>query len=439
MRVLVIGSGAREHALCWALRRSPLLTKLFCAPGNAGTGQIAENVPLNPMDSMACASWAKDNHIDFTIVGPDDPLAHGLVDAFLARGRKIFGPTQAAARIESSKVWAKQLMEEHGIPTAHAERFTDRVSAEATIARREAEGSFPAVIKADGLAAGKGVVVAADSATARRALDEFMVQRKLGQAGDQVLIEDYLEGWELSQFALCDGKHWYPLAPACDYKRALDDDQGPNTGGMGAYSPPGAAASELLVDIEERIIGPTLSALEDAGTPFRGLLYAGLMITEKGPYVIEFNARFGDPETQVVLPRLHGDLLALCMAAAEGELPRLPAPEWSSGATCGVVLASAGYPGAYETGKPISGLAAVDEDVLVFHAGTRLSYPSGELVTSGGRVLTIVAQGASVAEARRRVYDNVVRVQFAGVRWRTDIAAREVVRGTGAGDDVSLD
>jgi phosphoribosylamine---glycine ligase len=433
MRVLVIGSGAREHALCWALHQSPLLSKLFCAPGNAGTGQIAENVSLNPMDSMACASWAEDNHIDFTIVGPDDPLAHGLVDAFLASGLKIFGPTQAAARIESSKVWAKQLMEKHGIPTAHAERFSDRVSAEATIARREAEGNFPAVIKADGLAAGKGVVVATDPAAARRALDEFMVQRKLGQAGDQVLIEDYLEGWELSQFALCDGKHWYPLAPACDYKRALDEDQGPNTGGMGAYSPPGAAQGELLGDIEERIIGPTLSALEDAGTPFRGLLYAGLMITEKGPYVVEFNARFGDPETQVVLPRLHGDLLALCMAAAEGELPRLPAPGWSSGATCGVVLASAGYPGAFETGKPISGLAAVDADIMVFHAGTRLSYPSGELVTSGGRVLTVVAEGADLAEARRRVYDNIVRIQFAGARWRTDIAAREVVRNTGAG------
>jgi phosphoribosylamine--glycine ligase len=416
-----------------------MLTKLFCAPGNAGTGQIAENVSLNPMDSLACASWAKDNRIDFTIVGPDDPLAHGLVDAFLASGRKIFGPTQAAARIESSKVWAKQLMEEHGIPTAHAERFGDRVSAEKTIARREAEGSFPAVIKADGLAAGKGVVVAADPAAARHALDEFMVQRKLGQAGDQVLIEDYLEGWELSQFALCDGKHWYPLAPACDYKRALDDDQGPNTGGMGAYSPPGAAKGELLVDIEERIIGPTLSALEDAGTPFRGLLYAGLMITEKGPYVIEFNARFGDPETQVVLPRLRGDLLALCMAAAEGELPRLPAPEWSSGATCGVVLASAGYPGAFETGKPISGLTEVDEDILVFHAGTRLSGPDGDLVTSGGRVLTLVAEGASLAEARRRVYDNIVRIQFAGARWRTDIAAREVAPGTEPGDDANPD
>jgi phosphoribosylamine--glycine ligase len=426
MRVLVIGSGAREHALCWALHRSPLLTKLFCAPGNAGTGQIAENVSLNPMDFVACASWASDHHIDFTIVGPDDPLAHGLVDVFLAAGQKIFGPSQAAARIESSKVWAKQLMEARGIPTAHAEWFSDRSSAEAAIARRESEGSFPAVIKADGLAAGKGVVVAVDPAAARTALDEFMVHRKLGQAGDQVLIEDYLDGWELSQFALCDGRHWYPLAPACDYKRALDEDQGPNTGGMGAYSPPRAAGGQLVGEIEERIIAPTLSALEDAGTPFRGLLYAGLMITAKGPYVVEFNARFGDPETQVVLPRLHSDLLALCIAAADGELSRLPAPEWSSGATCGVVLASAGYPGVFETGKQITGLTAVDDDILVFHAGTRLSGPDGGLETSGGRVLTVVAEGPSLAEARRRVYDNVARIQFAGARWRTDIAAREI-------------
>jgi phosphoribosylamine--glycine ligase len=433
MRVLVIGSGAREHALCWALHRSPLLTKLFCAPGNGGTGQIAENVSLNPLDCVACASWARDNHIDFTIVGPDDPLAHGLVDTFLASGQKIFGPTQAAARIESSKVWAKQLMEEHGIPTAVAERFGDRASAEAAIARREADGRFPAVIKADGLAAGKGVVVAADPTAARRALDSFMVQRTLGQAGDQILIEDFLEGWELSQFALCDGRRWYLLAPACDYKRAFDEDQGPNTGGMGAYSPPGAASSGLLREIEERIIGPTVSALDDAGTPFRGLLYAGLMITEKGPYVVEFNARFGDPETQVVLPRLRSDLLALCLAAAEGELDRLPAPEWSRGPTCGVVLASAGYPGAFETGKPITGLSALDEDILVFHAGTRLSVPDGELVTSGGRVLTVVAEGADLQEARRRVYDNVARIQFAGARWRTDIAARELARSAEAG------
>jgi phosphoribosylamine--glycine ligase len=314
-----------------------------------------------------------------------------------------------------------------------AERFGDRASAEAAIARREADGRFPAVIKADGLAAGKGVVVAADPTAARRALDSFMVQRTLGQAGDQILIEDFLEGWELSQFALCDGRRWYLLAPACDYKRAFDEDQGPNTGGMGAYSPPGAASSELLREIEERIIGPTVSALDDAGTPFRGLLYAGLMITEKGPYVVEFNARFGDPETQVVLPRLRSDLLALCLAAAEGELDRLPAPEWSRGATCGVVLASAGYPGAFETGKPITGLSALDEDILVFHAGTRLSVPDGELVTSGGRVLTVVAERADLQEARRRVYDNVARIQFAGARWRTDIAARELARSAGAG------
>jgi phosphoribosylamine---glycine ligase len=437
MRVLVIGSGAREHALCWALHRSPLLTKLFSAPGNAGTSQIAENVSLNPMDTVGCASWAADHHIDFTIVGPDDPLEAGLVDTFLASGQTIFGPTRAAARIESSKVWAKQLMEERGIPTANAERFSDRGSAEAAIVRREADGNFPAVIKADGLAAGKGVVIADEPATARRALDELMVAHKLGKAGDQVLIEDYLEGWELSQFALCDGRRWYPLAPACDYKRAFEGDLGPNTGGMGAYSPPASASAELLGEIEEHIIGPTLSALESAGTPFRGLLYAGLMITREGPYVIEFNARFGDPETQVVLPRLQGDLLALCLAAALGRLDTVPAPKWASDATCGVVLASAGYPGVVLAGKPITGLERVDDDILVFHAGTRRA-GSGELVTSGGRVLTIVAQGPDMLQARSRVYTNLERIHFAGAHWRTDIAAREVSVSPGP-DDARLD
>ena len=284
MRVLVIGSGAREHALCWAICRSPLLTKLYCAPGNAGTSRIAENVSLNPMDSVACASWARDHGIDLTIVGPDDPLANGIVDHFLAAGLQIFGPTQAAARIESSKGWAKQLMRERGIPTASAESYHDRAAAEQAITRREGRGAFPVVIKADGLAAGKGVVIAAEPDVARRALDDLLVEHRLGRAGDEVLIEDYLEGWELSLFAISDGSRWYPLAPACDYKRALDGDQGPNTGGMGAYSPPMAATTELLDQIHADIFRPIFSALELAGTPFRGLLYAGLMITRDGPY-----------------------------------------------------------------------------------------------------------------------------------------------------------
>ena len=429
MRVLVIGSGAREHALCWALEQSPLLTRLYCAPGNGGTGQIAENVPLDPMDFSACLSWARENAIDFTIVGPDDPLAGGIVDTFQQAGRAIFGPSAAAARIESSKVWAKQLMLDWGIPTAAAEFFSDRAGAEEAISARAAAGAFPVVIKADGLAGGKGVVVAPDPEVARTALDDLLIHHKLGRAGNQVLMEDYLEGWELSVFALTDGRDFYTLAPACDYKRVGDDDQGPNTGGMGAYSPPAAAGDDIIAGIETRIVRPALQAImERSGKPFRGLLYAGLMMTRDGPSVVEFNARFGDPETQVLLPRLGGDLLRFCLAAAEGDVLREPAPKCRAEAACGVVMASAGYPGAFEKGKTISGLDRLDEDILVFHAGTARSGGGEQLITAGGRVLTVVARGNTVAEARAHAYANVSRIHFEGAHFRHDIgisAARE--------------
>jgi phosphoribosylamine--glycine ligase len=423
MRVLVIGSGAREHALCWALRRSPQLTALYCAPGNGGTARIAENVPLDPMDFTACAEWAARNATDLTVVGPDDPLGGGIADVFAARGLRVFGPSKAAARIESSKSFAKGLMVRAGVPTARAERFTDRDAAEAYLRARGER--YPVVVKADGLAAGKGVVVAWDGAEARAALDYMLVGHLLGAAGDAVLIEDFLEGRELSLFALTDGTRVVPLAPACDYKRAFDGDAGPNTGGMGAYSPPAFATPTLLAEVDERILRPTVRALADAGAPFRGLLYAGLMVTRDGPQVVEFNARFGDPETQVVLPRLQSDLLALLLAAADGRLDEAEPPEWSAEAACGVVVASAGYPGPFEKGLPITGLDALDPDILVFHAGTR-ARDDGGLVTSGGRVLTLVALGPTVAAARERVYANVERVRFAGARWRSDIGAREV-------------
>jgi phosphoribosylamine--glycine ligase len=429
MRVLVIGGGAREHALCWAVSRSPLLTALYCAPGNGGTAQLATNVPLNPMEFAACAEWAAGHAIDLTIIGPDDPLGGGIVDIFAAHGLKVFGPTAAAARIESSKAWAKQLLLDNGIPTAQATRFTDYAAAEAALRERETKGAFPVVIKADGLAAGKGVVIAHDAETARQALEDIMVRQTLGAAGNSVLLEEYLEGPELSLFALTDGATVYPLAPACDYKRALDGDEGPNTGGMGAYSPPGFATRDLLAEIESRILRPTMRALATAGAPFRGLLYAGLMLTSAGPQVIEFNARFGDPETQVVLPRLdgdEGDLLALLLATAEGRLAAMPAPTWSSSVTCGVVAASAGYPGPFEKGKPITGLDTLDADVLVFHAGTQRT-GDGQLVTAGGRVLTVVARGNDMASARAHAYANIARIHFDGMRWRNDIAAREVV------------
>jgi phosphoribosylamine--glycine ligase len=425
MRILVIGSGAREHALCWAVSRSPGATKLYCGPGNGGTAQLAENVPLDPTDFAGCAAWAETHAIDLTIVGPDDPLGGGIVDVFQARGLMVFGPTRAAARIESSKAWAKRLMVETGIPTARAERFDERAAAEAYLTRYVADGgAFPLVVKASGLAAGKGVVIAEDAAAARAALDDFLVAGRLGAAGSEVLIEEYLEGPELSIFALCDGERVLPLVPACDYKRALDGDAGPNTGGMGAYSPPAFATPELLRDIEARILRPAVQAMAAHGAPFRGLLYAGLIVTRDGPYVLEFNARFGDPETQVILPRLDSDFLELCLATARGRLDTVSPPQWSAGAACGVVVASGGYPGPFTRGHEISGLDALDGDILVLHAGTRRS-PDGALVTSGGRVLTLVALGPTVAAARERVYANVSRIHFEGARWRTDIAARE--------------
>lgn len=423
MRVLVIGSGAREHALCWALRRSPRLSALYCAPGNGGTAAIAENAPLDPMDFAACADWAERHAIDLTVVGPDDPLGGGIADVFAARGLRVFGPSKAAAQIESSKSWAKALMERAGVPTAQARSFTDRSAAEAYL--RERGDRYPVVVKADGLAAGKGVVIAQDAAEARSALDDLLVGHKLGAAGNAVLIEDYLEGRELSLFALADGERAMSLVPACDYKRAYDGDAGPNTGGMGAYSPPAFATPELLAEAEARILAPTVRTLAEAGAPFRGLLYAGLMVTRDGPYVVEFNARFGDPETQVVLLRLKSDLLTLLLDTADGRLGEAAPLAWSDEAACGVVVASAGYPGTFEKGKPITGLDALDDDILVFHAGTRLQ-PDGTLVTNGGRVLTLVARGATVAAARERVYANVGRVKFDGARWRTDIGAREV-------------
>ena len=425
MRVLVIGSGAREHALCWAISRSPRLTKLYCAPGNGGTSALAENIALDPMDFAACAGWAAAHGIELTIIGPENPLAGGIADAFMARGLRVFGPGAEATRIESSKAFAKRLMVAADVPTAGAEIFDSYDEAVQYLDRYEAEGNdYPLIIKADGLAAGKGVVKAENGDEARAALDDFMVRRALGEAGETVLIEECLMGVELSVFALTDGQRVALLAPACDYKRALDGEQGGNTGGMGAYSPPAFATPELLARVEETIVRPVVAALAARGTPFRGLLYAGLMITEDGPQVIEFNARFGDPETQVVLPRLESDLLELCAAIADGALARAPAPIWSAEAACGVVVAAEGYPGPYAKGLPIAGLDALDPDLLVFHAGTT-RLPDGQLVTNGGRVLTMVARGATVAEARARVYANIARVTFAGARWRSDIATRE--------------
>lgn len=421
MRVLIIGSGAREHALAWAVSRSPQLSALYCAPGNGGTAAIAHNIPLQIMNFAQCADWAAEHAIDLTIIGPDDPLGGGIVDVFQQRGLRVFGPTRAAARIESSKSWAKALMRRYHIPTANASSFDTIDDARRFLASSECR--YPFVIKADGLAAGKGVSIVSTPQEAEATLTAFMVERRLGAAGTTILLEEYLEGREVSFFALSDGSVMLPLVPACDYKRAFDHDQGPNTGGMGAYSPPGFVDAALAEQITQTILRPTIAAMAQEGCPFVGVLYAGLMLTKDGPKVLEFNARLGDPETQVILPRLNSDLLTLFTAASEQRLAGTRI-DWKSEAACGVVLASAGYPDQYQTGFPISGLDQLPPDILAFHAGTRLA-ENGQLLTSGGRVMTLAALGQSVTAARARVYEQIDRVQFQGRRYRRDIAARE--------------
>ncbi len=421
MRVLIIGSGAREHALTWAISRSPDVTALYAAPGNGGTATIAQNIPLQVMDFAQCATWAAEHAIDLTIIGPDDPLGGGIVDAFQKHGLRVFGPTRAAARIESSKRWAKDLMQRYQIPTAQASSFDDIAAARRFLASSDCR--YPLVVKADGLAAGKGVSIVTSAQEAETAITALLVERRLGAAGATILLEEYLEGHEVSFFALSDGETMLPLVPACDYKRAFDGDQGPNTGGMGAYSPPGFIDAALAAQIHETILRPAIAAMAQEGCPFVGTLYAGLMLTRDGPKVLEFNARLGDPETQVILPRLESDLLRLCLAASEQRLAGMRI-DWKPEAACGVVLASTGYPDHYQTGFPISGLDQLPSDILAFHAGTRLT-EDGQLLTSGGRVMTLVALGQNVATARARVYEQIERVQFQGRRYRRDIAARE--------------
>ena len=419
MKTLVIGNGAREHAIAWKLKQSKLVKELLVAPGNAGTAQIAENVPIAATDIEALLDFAGNNGIGLTVVGPEAPLADGIVDRFQADGLLVFGPTQAAARIESSKVFAKDLMLAEGVPTGQARVFTSYGDAKAYAGTCP----IPTVIKADGLAAGKGVIVCETRLEALTALKEIMNDRQFGNAGDSVLIEEYLQGQEVSVFAFVDGEYVSPMAAACDYKRVGDGDVGPNTGGMGSFSPPRRAHwdCEIEEQVRNEIMEPVARAMVRMGCPYSGVLYLGLMLTEDGPKVIEFNCRFGDPETQVVLPRLKTDLAQVMLATAEGKLRGLDI-SWSNEAFVGVVVASGGYPESYKTGYAIQGLDSVDPGVTIFQAGTRLS-DNGEIVTDGGRVLTAAASGTTLADARRKVYENLDRIRFQDSFYRTDIAA----------------
>lgn len=417
MNLLVLGSGGREHALVWKLRQSSGVERIFCAPGNAGTAQISENVAIPANDLPALVQFAKHNKIGLTVVGPDDPLAAGVVDLFTAEGLRIFGPTKAAARLESSKIFAKELMRERGIPTAAARTFERSDEAQ----RYCEELRFPIVIKADGLALGKGVIIAPDAASADVAIDAMMQQGQFGEAGRRIVIEEFLRGSECSLHALVDGVNYRMLATARDHKRAYDGDLGPNTGGMGAFSPADNWDEAAQGQFEEMIMQPLLMGLREKGVTFRGLLFPGLMINANGAHVLEFNCRFGDPETQAILPRLKSDLLPLLEATIDGTLNNVNL-EWDTRASVIVVLASGGYPEKYEIGKKITGLpeATALEDVRIFHAGTRVA--NGEIVTSGGRVLGVTALGETLELARNRAYEAAERIYFEGCHYRRDIA-----------------
>jgi phosphoribosylamine---glycine ligase len=417
LNILVIGSGAREHTLTWKLSLSPKVKKLYAAPGNAGMAKIAQILDIKDTDVESLLKAAKEFKIDLAVIGPEAPLSVGVVDRFQAAGIPVFGPTRAAAEIEWSKVFSKNLMQKHGIPCAKSVAFNDFKKAGEYVQKQKP----PIVIKADGLAAGKGVIIAESTDEAQNALTGMMQGKSFGAAGDRVVIEEYLAGREMSFFVFTDGKTVVPTVPACDYKRIFDGNKGPNTGGMGSYSPPPFFNPALGNVIMKTIMEPTVMALADEGRLYKGTLYGGLMIGANNvPRVIEFNARLGDPETQVVLPRLKTDLLDIMLAVLDNRLDKVNM-EWRDEACVGVAMASGGYPGSYKTGFPISGLDDVDKDILIFHAGTKQG-KNGEVLTYGGRILTIVAMGKNMAEAREKVYKNITRIHFEGAYYRKDIA-----------------
>ncbi len=423
MKVLVIGGGGREHALVWKLAQDSRKPQLFCAPGNAGTAGMATNLSISAEDVPALVRWAAANRPDLTVVGPEVPLCAGLVDALMQEGLRVFGPSKAAAQLEGSKVFAKDVMTAAGVPTAKASTFTDAGKAMDFVR----SVGVPVVIKAEGLAAGKGVTVCLKLDEAERAIRESLVDRAFGDAGTRILIEEFLEGEEVSILALVDGARVVLLASAQDHKRAFDNDQGPNTGGMGAYSPAPVVKDDQMPAIQRQVFDATLAELRKRGITYKGVLYAGLMITRTGPKVLEFNCRFGDPETQVILPRLATDLIPALEACVDGAL-RPEHVAWKPRACVCVVMAAGGYPGRYEKGKPIQGLDAAGKvrDSVVFHAGTRAQ--DGRVVTSGGRVLGVTALGGTLQDAVKQAYEAVGKISWERAMYRRDIAGKALKR-----------
>jgi phosphoribosylamine--glycine ligase len=427
MNILVIGNGGREHAIIWKLHQSPLATRIYCAPGNAGTSTLATNVPLKSDDVAGIVAWAGKNSIDLCVIGPEAPLAAGLVDKLRDAGIPAFGPTAAAARLETSKAFAKEFMHRHHIPTAEFRVFNAYQLAAARDYLRTC--SYPVVLKADGLAAGKGVVISQSYDEAGWLAEEMLKGAAFGDAGRILVVEEYLEGFEASVFAITDGTRFVTLAPAQDHKRIFDGDQGKNTGGMGAFAPTPLVTSEMMADVKIKVIKPVLDGMRDEGCPFTGVLFVGLMFTAKDPRVLEFNVRFGDPETQVILPLIDSDLAGLFMSVAKGRIDIARLPMHEANAVC-VVMASNGYPDAYATGKEIRGLDTIneyEEGVVVFHAGTKKD--GGNVVTAGGRVLGITAlnEGYDLRETIALAYSVVNRIAFDGAYYRTDIGKKGIL------------
>ena len=425
MKVLVVGSGGREHALAWKIKQNPQLEQLYCAPGNAGTAQLAQNVPIDAEDIDGLLDLGVSQHINLTVVGPEGPLVAGIVDRFQQQGLRAAGPSREASRLEGSKAFAKDFMKRHAIPTSGYQVFDQLETAETTL--KNDVSQFPVVLKADGLAAGKGVFICPDLATSLEALGCIMQERKFGASGDRLVIEEFLEGEETSFMVFSDGVNVLPMVPSQDHKAICEGDQGPNTGGMGAYSIDAILSEELRRKVLDEIIHPTIKGMAEEGNPYQGILYAGLMMTREGPKVLEFNVRFGDPETQVILPRMESDLLDLLYAMAEGNLENVDI-RWNKNAAVCVVIAAKGYPGSYEKGQEISGLdmAGEDENTIAFHAGTTLK--DGKTVTNGGRVLGITSVAPTLQPAIMRAYEGVNKIHFEGMYCRRDIASKGLKR-----------